>query len=1133
MTAEVGMCNGVPEGCKVESEDVEVHTIHKPVLSDENLKLNEDKIDINCGGSGSCVDDAEILPSSEQCEDELSNAPLDVGDHAPELPVEDHELEIRDIHEIRDEGHSSDCLLSDNKEVDSELVENGEIDCQFTVSADDHPGIELHDLVNKPKKKLEAPCLVNGNDGIENHFMGSEVELACLVNGDDEVEADFVRDKHELPCLVNGEERIEGDLVGGEVDSPCLDNGEESVERDLVEDKIESPSLDNGEESIERDLVGDKLESPCFINREDGAERNFVGSNELEQRSPLVAEVQEINSPEVMTGNDKYVKFSSSGRDFVGNIELEQDSQPVAEPREINSNGQNQIIDSEFQCLTDKNSEFGSESISVDQQKLELNCGLKKLESVVSEENNPEQNSESQIQNLENEDDACGHIIDEEEQSEPLFMLNANKGQNDEIEIGCLPNGDSELESRFHLNDDNELEPGCFDNEDSGVLTEDMDGQQVDEVHHEKDEISDPESSDCNVSNIGGSSDVSDKISGGYNHTVQPDMQESVAVSATDFISTDVLVGSNGLFTPVSENEQKPEADVTKKKLPCLVKIPRHLENKIRTQIRLAQLQLDEKTQSRDFIKAAKQMKRASKEQLIERLRAARQEERAFRDAIKSKRQEMEPVQLTLNRVKNATSVEEFDEKIYQMQYRIEHESMHLREEKQLLRDIKVMKLARDQLVAITGPHSDLQEAFDDIDKIQERSKLLGQELDSLKRQAFQAEKNVQAIEKEFGALNFDLRQLQDQWNGADSVRQEAYEALKALKKQEYERNIEFHQCRSDIQSARQYALSGEREALDKLCSNQVERIMEIWNKNVEFRKEYVKDNERSILKRLGTLDGRSLGPDEEPPLPTNYSDDIDPSLLSQGKPSASSIRSAPEVQPLTMAIPQQSNQIELKANGQQSSSSQVAVPAKKAAGQSKKSQPQLSRSILEIESFEVSPEPSKVKEEDLAKKEEEAAKMKERIREEEMRKAKEAEDRKKRQAERANAKALARAQKEAERKEKEKQKKANKKAAAAAAAAAVAATNTAGNDTSLSSDKVESSLSRDIKSSSVEGKEATPEIQKPAKPQRRKSVSQNAKPKIPFPAPPKKGRKGLQTWMWIILAVCFCLAIIILWFYF
>lgn len=51
----------------------------------------------------------------------------------------------------------------------------------------------------------------------------------------------------------------------------------------------------------------------------------------------------------------------------------------------------------------------------------------------------------------------------------------------------------------------------------------------------------------------------------------------------------------------------------------------------------------------------------------------------------------------------------------------------------------------------------------------------------------------IKSIEKKFGALNFDLRQLQDEWNDADSIRQEAYEALKALKKQEHERVRKSH----------------------------------------------------------------------------------------------------------------------------------------------------------------------------------------------------------------------------------------------------------------------------------------------------------------------------------------------------
>lgn len=72
----------------------------------------------------------------------------------------------------------------------------------------------------------------------------------------------------------------------------------------------------------------------------------------------------------------------------------------------------------------------------------------------------------------------------------------------------CLLNEDSELEPHFHIKDDKELGSRWFDNEDNGIPTKDMGRQQVKEAHHEKDEISDPESSDCDVSNIGGSSDL-------------------------------------------------------------------------------------------------------------------------------------------------------------------------------------------------------------------------------------------------------------------------------------------------------------------------------------------------------------------------------------------------------------------------------------------------------------------------------------------------------------------------------------------------------------------------------------------------------------------------------------------------
>ncbi|KAL5059455.1 hypothetical protein RYX36_031059 [Vicia faba] len=66
--------------------------------------------------------------------------------------------------------------------------------------------------------------------------------------------------------------------------------------------------------------------------------------------------------------------------------------------------------------------------------------------------------------------------------------------------------------------------------------------------------------------------------------------------------------------------------------------------------------------------------------------RAAVQEERAARDLLKSKRKEMDSVQSTMNRLNNAISVGDIDSKIRNMEHMIQHETLPLKEEKQLIR---------------------------------------------------------------------------------------------------------------------------------------------------------------------------------------------------------------------------------------------------------------------------------------------------------------------------------------------------------------------------------------------------------------------------------------------------------------
>ncbi|KAJ4975053.1 hypothetical protein NE237_008227 [Protea cynaroides] len=58
--------------------------------------------------------------------------------------------------------------------------------------------------------------------------------------------------------------------------------------------------------------------------------------------------------------------------------------------------------------------------------------------------------------------------------------------------------------------------------------------------------------------------------------------------------------------------QQKVDAEVVKKPFHFLIKIPRYVDYKFKEQIRLAQLQVEERTQNRDAIRATIQMKRGA-----------------------------------------------------------------------------------------------------------------------------------------------------------------------------------------------------------------------------------------------------------------------------------------------------------------------------------------------------------------------------------------------------------------------------------------------------------------------------------------------------------------------------------------
>lgn len=151
---------------------------------------------------------------------------------------------------------------------------------------------------------------------------------------------------------------------------------------------------------------------------------------------------------------------------------------------------------------------------------------------------------------------------------------------------------------------------------------------------------------------------------------------------------------------PISSPENNLEGqdagvEVVKRPFYFLIRIPRYDDENLREQIKLAQLHVEEKTKSRDAIRAKIQMKRvrnlgkwnlpyfqykiivyksyillgcfygqATCKQYDGDVQSALTEERAARDSFKSKRHEMDSVQFMINKVKNAISVEDIDGRV-------------------------------------------------------------------------------------------------------------------------------------------------------------------------------------------------------------------------------------------------------------------------------------------------------------------------------------------------------------------------------------------------------------------------------------------------------------------------------------
>ncbi|XP_021646403.2 uncharacterized protein LOC110639671 isoform X2 [Hevea brasiliensis] len=610
--------------------------------------------------------------------------------------------------------------------------------------------------------------------------------------------------------------------------------------------------------------------------------------------------------------------------------------------------------------------------------------------------------------------------------------------------------------------------------------------------------IQDAEKSGDQLVTIDGDEKTSQEmeVTGGFN-------REEASTSSPESSSVDASKGQNAAV------------EVGKKPFYYMIRIPRYddYEN-LKEQIKHAQFQVDEKTKSRDVIRAEMRRKRANCNEYGARVDAAISEEVPARDLLKAKRKEIDAVLSLINRVKSAFSVEDIDGKIRNMERMIQHETLPLKEEKNYIREIKQLKQIREQLSSSLGNQEDVLEAIDQKDQVEERLKLLRKEADQLRENVLKAEAATRNAKKTCQEENAALNELTTRFRAADDTRQEAYAHLQSLRKRLYDKNKYFWKYRDDSKVAYDLASKGDKEELQNHCVNQVEMVMDLWNNIDEFRREYTRCNMKSTLKRLQTLDGRSLGPDEEPPvIPNAASERIAKDNI---VPSISTLEGEKTIVPV---VTEKTDDKSTAKVGDQNNPTAKSRKATKHVPSGNGLATVSGRN--EIDETEQKEDKQTKEEEELARKaeelrkEEEAAMLKEQRRLEEKAKAKEAMERKKRNADKAQARAALRALKEAEQKEKEREKRAIKKEKRKALAEEVNAVNEGD-----FSQGFEPPIETKESETSEKPKTVTKRSQKPL------PFTKQTKSKSMPPPLRNRGKRRMETWMWVLLTALLVLGI-------
>ncbi|OWM88654.1 proton pump-interactor 1-like [Punica granatum] len=413
--------------------------------------------------------------------------------------------------------------------------------------------------------------------------------------------------------------------------------------------------------------------------------------------------------------------------------------------------------------------------------------------------------------------------------------------------------------------------------------------------------------------------------------------------------------------------------------------------------------------------------KRSERGEIISQLKPLDAENKQFNIMVDGKRKEMEPLQQALGKLRTAntagrgsglcSSEEELNEVIQSLNYRISHESISLAEEKQILRDIKQLEGTRDKVIANAAMRTKLQDSLGQKEVIQDQVKLMGVDLDGVRKDQQAIKARIKNLRDELVRVDEDIKSLQEELSEVTEKKDRAYKNMQELRKLRDEGNTLFFENRTLLNKVRDLAAKKDVQALQELSLLEVDKFISSWSSSKSLRNDYEKRLLQSLDGRQMSKDGRSRNPNEKPLVAVE--NPAPPQTEAVAKFNPKKTKEEPKAAPQKEAAPTQKPRKEAveKATEPEFASEDVGSVAKENTGSKKLvKEPEVESQV-------------------------DAEKLKEMKREEQIVKAKQAMERKKKLAEKNAAKAAIKAEKEAQKKLKEREKKLKKKAATSAPA--------------------------------------------------------------------------------------------------